>query len=275
MRKLILFLVRYNTAFLFVILQAAALLFIYRTQSYQRSTMFALNAEWSGKVLSAYNNIDDYLNLAKINKKLAAENALLKSVNKAAYFSLTVDRDTVVDTLYSQQYTYINARVINSSFRKRNNYITLNKGKLHGVKPDMAVASTEGVIGVVKDVSPHFCSVIPIIHGQSMISGSFKKTNHFGTITWNGHNYREAQMQDVPREAKIQVGDSIVSNTVSVAFPPNLLIGTVAGFELNPEDQTYDIHINLANDFSSLDFVYIIDNLLKDERVKLESEQGQ
>ena len=273
MRKLILFLVRYNTAFLFIGLQVAAFGLIYNNVSYQHTAMNAMNAEWSGWVLNTYNNIDDYLNLARINKSLANENASLHESGKNAYFSLTTRRDSVVDTLYQQQYTFLSARVINSSFRKRNNYITLNKGRKHGLKADMAVVSASGVVGVVKDVSTHFASVIPLIHGRSLISVGFLNNAHFGTLSWDGVDFRFAQLGDVPREAKISVGDAVVSNTRSTSFPSNMVVGHIEEIELDPEEQTYKITVKLSVDFSALDFVYVVDNLLKEEQLKLEENQ--
>ena len=83
MRKLISFLVRYFTVILFLLLQVLAFYLIYRSQPYQHSAMYTLNAEWSGRTLQAYNNIENYLNLGRINRNLASENATLPSANKA------------------------------------------------------------------------------------------------------------------------------------------------------------------------------------------------
>ncbi len=275
MRKLILFLVRYNTAFLFIALQVVAFGLIYNNVSYQRTTLNAMNAEWSGWILTSYNNIDDYLNLSRINKSLANENASLHESSKSSYFSLTTRRDSIIDTLYQQQYTFLSARVINSSFRKRNNYITLNKGSKHGVKTDMAVVSASGVVGVVNEVSSHFASVIPLIHSRSLISVGFEESSHFGTLSWDGHDYRFAQLNDVPREAQIAKGQPILSNTRSLAFPSNMVVGQIEDLLLDPEEQTYKIKVKLAVDFAALDFVYLIDNLMKDEQQQLEENQAE
>ncbi len=272
MRKLILFLVRYNTAILFLLLQVTALSIIFNTQIYQSSAFYSLNAEWSGRVMSVYKNIDNYLNLAEINESLARENANLRSANKDAYFSLVAKKDTIIDSLFTQQYSYIEARVINSSFTKHNNYITINKGSRHGIKPDMAVTSASGVIGVVKKVSPHFASVLPLVHSRSLLSASFKNNKHFGSLSWDGKNHRTAQLSDIPREAEFVVGDTLVTDSRSLAFPSNLFLGTVKDFTLNQEDQTYSINLNLGVDFSFLDFVYVIDNVLKIEQQNLEQE---
>jgi rod shape-determining protein MreC len=271
MRKLISFLVRYFTVITFLLLQAVAFLFIFKAQPYQRSTIYSLNAEWSGKALKAYNSVEDYLNLARINKNLAAENAALRAANKNAYFSLVVVKSEVVDTLYSRQYTYTEARVINYSYQKQNNYITLNRGLAHGVKPGQAVVATNGVVGVIKDVSKHYSTVVPIIHSKSLVSVKFKNNSFFGPLSWNGKTHRQAQMRDVPREAPIAIGDTIVSSTRSKAFPPGLNVGTVESFVQNTEDLSYEITVELAVDFAALDFVYIIENQLKSELENLEA----
>ena len=271
MRKLILFLVRYNTAILFLLLQVLAFFVIYQTRSFQRSSMYALNAEWSGKTIAMYNRVDDYMNLALINKNLARENANLKSANKNAYFSLVERRDTIIDSLYSLRYTYVEARVINSSINKRNNYITLNRGSLHGLKPDMAVSSPNGAVGIIKDVSRHFATVIPLIHSRSLLGVGFLNSRYSGSMSWDGNNYRFAQITDVPREAQFKIGDTIVSDTRSLSLPGNLMVGTIESFELDPENQTYNMEVRLSVDFASLDFVYVIDNLLRDEQLKLEA----
>lgn len=272
MRKLISFLVRYFTVILFLLLQVVAFYLIYQSQPYQRSTIFALNAEWSGRTLEAYNNIENYLNLGKTNEHLARENAALKSANKNAFFSLVSVNDSVLDSLYQQQYSYLEAKVINSSFTKRNNYLTLNRGSIHGIKPDMAVISDEGAIGVIKDVSTHFSTVIPLIHSRSLLGATFKSNPFFGPLSWNGKTYRLAQITDIPREAPFEKGDTVVTSEQSIAFPAGVIIGTVESFEQNPEDLTYAINIALSANFAALDYVYVVDNLMRTEREELENQ---
>ena len=275
MRKLISFLVRYFTVILFLLLQALAFFLIYRTQPYQHSAMYHLNAEWTGQALQSYSNVENYLNLGKINRNLATENAALRSANKAAYFSLFSTNDTISDTIYRQQYTYIEARVINSSHTKRNNYITINRGRVHGVRSEMAVISASGIIGVVKDVSPHFSTIIPIIHSKSLVSVSFKNNPFFGTLSWPGSDYRKALLADIPREAKFEIGDTLISSERSIAFPAGIMVGTVEAIEQNPEDLSYQLTVALAQDFAALDYVYVVDNLMRLERERLENQSEE
>lgn len=275
MRKLILFLVRYFTVILFLLLQGLAFFLIYRSQPYQHSTLYGLHAAWSGRIFETQDNISNYFKLGRINQNLADENAALRTANKAAYFSLYSQKDTVKDTVYRQQYAYVEAQVVGSSHTKLNNYITINRGKVHGIAPDMGVLSSHGVIGVVKDVSAHYATVIPIIHSKSLLSVDFKKNAFFGTLSWDGKNYRTAQLSDIPREAQFTIGDTIVSSPRSLAFPPGIFVGTVEAFEQNPEDLSYVVSVRLAQNFAALDYVYVINNMMRLERQQLEAQNNE
>lgn len=272
MRKLISFLVRYFTVILFLLLQSLAFLLIFKAQPYQRSAFYSGTAQISGLALSSANNIENYLKLGYINQSLAQQNAALLSAQKTSYFTVYTPDSSKTDTIFRQQYTYIAAEVINSSHTKRNNYITINRGKKHGIQPDMAVISDQGAVGVVKDVSNYFATVIPIIHSKSLLSVDFKSNPYFGTLSWNGKDYRLAQLSDVPREAKFSKGDTIVSSTRSLAFPKGIPVGYVKGFEENPEDLTYQISVKLAQDFAAMHYVYVVKDFLKAERVELENQ---
>ena len=103
--------------------------------------------------MEAYHNAQEFANLKRTNQILAEENARLRTVSKNSYFSLYDVRDTIIDTLYTQQYQYIPAKVVNSTYTYLNNHITLNKGRKHGIEKGMGVINAEGVIGKVKDVS--------------------------------------------------------------------------------------------------------------------------
>ena len=52
-----------------------------------------------------------------------------------------------------------------------------------------------------------------------------------------------------------------------------MVVGQIEEMILDPEEQTYKIKVKLAVDFAALDFVYLIDNLMKEEQLKLEEIQ--
>ncbi len=276
MQYLLQWLWRRRVLFVFIALQAVAITFIARANSYQRAAVLTSANSISGGIMETYSSVHDFINLSETNRNLAAENAALRASLRSSYFQLFADNDTVIDTLYQQHYTYIDAEVINSSIHKRNNYITINRGRMHGVEEDMAVINGFGVLGIVADVSDHFASVIPIIHGSSRLPGRFQKSNFFGSVSWPATaSFREALLSDIPRQAEIAVGDTIVTDTRSSLYPSGIPIGVVDTFYIEPQDQFYEVKLNLSVDFAQLQKVYVVVNLLKSEQLELESNQEE
>ncbi len=270
MRNLLQFLARYHVLLLFIVLQLIALSLTVQSQSFQRSTFYSGANLVSGSVLGSYHQVENFINLRETNRNLARENAELRSTSKSSYFPMYVDRDTIVDTLYNQEYKYINAMVINSSFNKRNNYMTLNRGSAHGIKTGQGVISAEGAVGIIKDVSAHYATVIPLIHSNTRLSGKFKKSNYFGSANWMGGDHRVIRLSDIPRQASFVVGDTVVTDTRSGIFPAGIIVGTVRDYDIEPQDQLYEVDLTLAVDFAKVEHVYVIADLFKEERKALE-----
>ncbi|MGB0178348.1 MAG: rod shape-determining protein MreC, partial [Owenweeksia sp.] len=190
MRYLLAFLYRKRIFLLFLALQIVAFSFIFRSRSFQRSSLLNSSHKVTGEVLETYNDYTQYLDLEHQNERLSEENALLRSLLPDAYLPLSRNTLKAADTAYDVQYTYIKADVINSSFRKSRNFITLNRGALQGVKEEMGVIGPGGAVGIVQNVSDHFSTVIPLINPGISVSGKFKEQKFFGPVNWKNNDYR-------------------------------------------------------------------------------------
>lgn len=213
----------------------------------------------------------EYINLKENNSSLAKENASLKSLLPESFYDNSALRTAVKDTQYFQQYTFINARVVNNSVSRRNNFITLDKGSAHGIQKDMGVISSSGVVGIVKDVSTHYCTVMSVLHKNTKISTRFKNSNYFGSLVWNGENSREATFLEIAKHVKFKQGDTLVTTVYSSIFPEGIMVGTVKSSELKAGDNFYKITVSLSTNFDNLSHVYIVDNLYKNEQLDLEN----
>lgn len=272
MRNLLAFLYGYRTFILFILLEGIAFLWIMNSRSLQRSVFINSSSEVTGTILESFSQFKRYIDLDKQNQYLTEENAKLHSLIRESYLPISSNKLVINDTIYQQQYSYINAKVINSSYRKKANYITLNRGSKQGVTKEMGVIGPQGVIGIINGVSENFCTVMPLINPNLFISGKFAKNNFFGSVNWNLSNYQYANLSDIPRYAKVIAGDTIVSDSRSLAFPEGIPIGVVESYELQEDQNFLKVRIRLSTDFSSLHQVYIIKNLLKNEQLKLEEE---
>ncbi len=270
MRPLIQFFIRNYNFFLFLLLEFFAFLLIFQNNYYQQSAFFNASNAISGGIYSYYSGFTDYLSLKKVNKTLADENSNLLNLQKSSFIKTNNKTFIVNDTLYQQQYTYLSAKVISNTTNRINNYLTLNKGSKQGIKKNMGVISPQGIVGIVKDVSENFCTVTSLLHSKSKISAKIKKNDYVGTIVWNGDDYRIVTMKDVPTHVKIYIGDTIISSGYSMMFPEGISIGTIYLYGTNKGKDFYEIKVKLFNDFNNISYVYIVNNLMKDELNELE-----
>lgn len=228
----------------------------------------------SGDLLERTRSLNNFIDLSEQNERLSDENARLRSITKDAYLPIYSSSDTIEDTVYQTRYAFQEARVITSSYHKQRNFMTLNRGSKHGVKSGMGVIGSEGIVGVINNVSPHFSTVIPLINPSFSVSGIFTGSGFFGPVQWNNQDYRYAYLIDIPRYAEIDPGDTIVTDERSMIFPAGLKIGFVDSYELQEDQNFFSVRLELATDFSSTNYVYIITDHLKEELVELEQENA-
>lgn len=255
---------------LFLFLEILSFSLILRSNFYQKSVFFNSSNAFTGRIVQTFSLFTDYLHLKEVNRQLTEENATLKSYHKSSF--VYDDRKIFIykDTLYQRKYTYLPAKVINNSIHRPDNYLTLNVGSKHGVQPGMGVVAPSGVVGIVKDVSPHYASVYSILNSESKISGKVGADEIIGTVEWPGRHYRFADLKDIARHYKIENGDTVFTSSFSQIFPANIPIGYISDFSENKAYDFYQIRIELATDFSKISDVYVVVTYKSEEQLQLE-----
>jgi rod shape-determining protein MreC len=269
MRNLFLFIWKNNFFFLFILLEVAAFYLIIRHNKFQNTGFFNSSNALTGTIYRSYDNITDYLNLKKANELLAEENARLLSESAGAF----VDTNTqiaVIEDNFKRKFEYREAKVINNTINRRNNFITLDRGSAHGIETGMGVIAPDGVVGIVNQVSENFCTVISLLHKNTRISSKLKSSGYLGPVSWEGGDPSEGSLDDIPKHAKLAIGDTIVTSGASGTFPEGIMVGTIADFTLKDGDNFYRIKLNLATDFGKLSYVYVVNNLMAKELKELE-----
>lgn len=170
-----------------------------------------------------------------------------------------------------RQYFYTPATVINNTIYRKTNYLTINKGTRHGVLPDMAVISANGIVGVVQNASKNYATIISVLNTKLGVSAKLKNSKFYGSIKWDGLNYRKVILNEIPNHAVIHLGDSVVTSGYSIIFPEGIMIGTISDFAEDSEGSNfYDIKLKLSTDMKKLNHVFVVGNFLKDEQKELE-----
>ncbi|MCK5840459.1 MAG: rod shape-determining protein MreC, partial [Bacteroidales bacterium] len=260
---------RHYLFFLFLILEFVSFIFIINHSYYQRATIISSANGITGYVYNTTNSITGYFGLKKANKELAEENARLRSLESVVLLATDTLQHFREDSTHKQLYRYINAKVISNSISKRNNYLLLNKGLSQGVGNDMAVITPKGVVGIVKNVSLNFSSVLSVLHKQTRISAKIKKNNQLGTLIWQGTNYRVGTVKDIPTHIQLNIGDTITTSGFSYIFPEEIPIGSINEYYIREGDNFYTIKLDFFVDYNNLSNVMVVDNLMKKEQDSL------
>jgi len=271
MRNLIYFLYRYYTFLLFFALEMFSIVVLYRYNNYQKANFLNFTGGVASQFYETVNNTTNYFSLREINDSLLNENARLRGQLLNAYYQNGFAQTSINDTVYKQQYAYVAANVVNNSVMQRNNYITIDKGSSHGIKPDMGVIGSNGVVGIITSVSEHFSTIRSALNSNTKISCMFKKNNAFGSLEWNGDDPKFSMLKYVNKHVEVTMNDEIVTSNYSTLFPQGIPVGKVYSHLIEADDNFYNIKVELNTNFSTLKNVYVIVNFMKEEQLKVEA----
>lgn len=270
MQQIISFLYKNKYILLFLLLELMAVFFTIQSHSYHKSKFVNSSNFITGGIYNKMNNFKELILLKKDNKRLAEENVHLKNLLYLQNKSTNQINLEIIDTInFYQKFNFIAAKVINNEFRKNNNYLTINKGIIDGIKTDFGVINNKGIIGITKSISKHYTTVLSILNVNSRINVKLTNSNHFGSLSWNNKAYNTVQLLDLPFQSIIKVGDTIITGGKSTIFPEGILVGTIKDFKTKNNNYEY-INITLFNDMSSIGYVEIINNFDKKEIKSLE-----
>lgn len=270
MQQIINFIFRNSTRLLFLLLLITSLTLTIQSHSYHRSTVVNSTNVITGSVYEKVSEVNTYFSLREQNNKLAQENASLRKIlfNQKDSVS-TLKKDSVKGY---DKIEVIQSRVINNSYNISENYLTINSGSLQGIKPDMGVVNSQGIVGIVEKTSPRYATILSVLNIKSKINAKVKKSNHFGSLIWNAKNAGYVQLVEIPRLASVKKGDTIVTGGRSTIFPENIPVGIIDKIYTDTETNYYTINVRLFNDMTNLNHVYIISNKESAEINKLEKE---
>jgi rod shape-determining protein MreC len=273
MNKIGIFFLRFNGLFVFLILETFSLyLYLSQNSTPEKSAFLSSANRMVGNVYDYTNKWVRYWNLSAVNDSLAKENARLKMKLPSSQFSDATNTSNVKDSLYQQQFKYTEAVVINNVVNRRNNYFTISKGAKHGIRTHTGVlnASGEGVVGVILSVSQHFSTAMSVLHEDTKISAKVKRSGYFGVMTWNGTDARKMTLEAIPKHTKLLRGDTIITSGYSSIFPEGVVIGIIEDFKVEPGSNFYNAQVVLSADLNRIQYVYVVDDLMREERKKLE-----
>jgi rod shape-determining protein MreC len=275
--KIFILIRRSSVLLLFLLLQGISISMLVKYNKSQQAKYFEVAYEITGKINKKYSSFTNYFGLGDVNRRLAAENNRLHNIVSSNFTFIDTTSQVKMDTAVVdssrliRKYLWRNARVINNTVSSQNNYLTLERGRKQGIEPDMAVMGSTGIVGRVTDVSDNMCIVMSLLHRKSTISVSLKNSGNNGSLTWDGVNPALLQLSGISKSNQLKVGDTILTSNISRSFPPGLMVGTIASATLNKGGNDYLIQVKPGTNFSNVQQVEVIENLLQNEQQELES----
>ncbi len=269
MQQIFNFIFKNSYKLLFLLLLSVSFALTVQSHSYHRSKIISSANFLSGGVYQKINDLSEYFNLQTQNEALAIENARLKSLLFNKKDSVSKGKINEINGL--DKIEIMVSKVIHNSYNVTENYLTLNSGDLAGLKTDMGVVNNLGIVGIIANTSKNYATVQSILNFKSKINAKIKKSNHFGTLQWDGKSTGFVQLIDVPRLASVRKGDTIVTGGQSDIFPENIGVGTIDKAYIDNVSHFYTLKIKLFNDMTNLGHVYVIKNKDRQEILDLEA----
>ena len=273
MNNLLYFFIKARPWILFTVYAVIGCILLFNSNPYQHSVYLTSANSISTGVYNAATGVTSYFNLRNINEDLQRRNSDLElellalKQQMLQFHDMEYAQTHPVDSAL-QRYNFILAHVINNSVHRPHNYITIQKGALDGIKPDMGVVDQNGVVGKGNVVGPHSARIISLLNNNLRLSCKVKSSNTVGSLVWDGDDYRVALLEEIPRHATFNKGDTIITSGYSTSFPEGIPVGVILGEKKGHDDNFHTLMVKLFTDFSKLSTVRIIvDNMAEELKV--------
>lgn len=210
------------------------------------------------------NNVDDLLNTYDENKRLKSRleefGTLQAKVNE-----LKVENDKLKDLVGKKDdlrnFNPIQASVIARNPDQWEEKLILNVGSMGGVKVNMAVLTSKGLIGKIVQTTPYTSQVELLSTNNSNYRVSAvvanKKSEAFGLVEGFDSKRGELILKRIDSSLPVKKGDKVTTSGLGGIFPKGVLIGEITKVSTDDYGLTKLAYVKPAADFSMLDHVVI------------------
>lgn len=155
---------------------------------------------------------------------------------------------------------YINATVINRNVNYWFNEITINKGSKDGIKENLAVITSNGLIGKTIKVSKN-TSIIKLLTDENMenkISVKIEYEDKFVYGLLSKYENEYFIIDGISNNIKIKEGAKVTTSGLTDLFPSGILIGHVKEITTDNFDLSQILKVKSEVDFNDIYFVTIL-----------------
>ena len=257
-------------AAIFIALEIAALSMLNNNSQLQNAWFSRGSHAFMGSVWGFTQNIKDYFSLRTANDELALENHKLRT--KLARFEGMADDEANSQTDKVGNFRYSPATIVKISNNTQHNYFIVGKGSKDGITVGSGVITGKGAVGVIDAVSENFSYARSFRNFGMSISSRIGRMGSVGPMEWDGRSRNKAILKEIPHHMEFHEGDTVFTSGYSSIFPADIPLGIVGAAKI-VNGATYEIDVELFEDFGALRYVTIVDNAAFEEIKRLEETQ--
>jgi len=272
MSRIIQILIRNHVFFLFIFLECLALKIFISNNFVAESSLSKKMTKISAQFFNKEKEIREYFFLREIHDSLLIANERLFRRNLFLTNQLEkINNISLYNTEGVNTKFITQTKILRNSWNKKQNFITIQSGKKDSIKSNMGVVNSDNsLVGITYTTTEHFSTIISLINTDLMISAKIKNLGHYGSLIWDGKDPNTIQLYDIPKHAKVAIGDTVITSGYSNILPPNINIGVITQYKPEKNTNFLNISVSLFADFTNIESVYIINSLWKSEREMIE-----
>ena len=242
MTRIIQILIKNHVFFLFIILQFISFKILSNHNLIIESGFSKISTEISGFLFEKETSIKEYFWLKEVNTELLKEQKILLEEIEGLKTLASLNHSLLNDSIENPS-TMIQAKIVKNTWQKKNNFIVISGGSKNNITSNLGVVNNNNLIGMTYTISENFSTIISLLNTDFMVSAKIKNSGYYGSLNWNGDNFQLIELKDIPKHAKINIGDTIITSGYSNTFPENINIGVIEKCVI--EDKTNFVNISV------------------------------
>lgn len=160
------------------------------------------------------------------------------------------------------EYTPINSTVLSRNKSYWFNTLTIDKGKNDGIKEDMAVITSKGLIGKISKVYTS-SSEVKLITSDDInykVSIAIKNNDNDIYAILNGYDQKQKLFKViwVNKTVTIEKNTQVVTSGLGELFPAGIYVGTVEKVETDKYNLSQTLYIKNDQNFNSIHYVTVL-----------------
>tara|TARA_A200000113_G_scaffold215666_1_gene220162 strand:+ start:3299 stop:4093 length:795 start_codon:yes stop_codon:yes gene_type:complete len=211
-----------------------------------------------------FNWLDNQLFLNKKLEVLSSENLRLSLENQIlkVHEAENIRYREFLNFKRRESIDFIGADVISKGFSSNMSSLLINRGLKDGVNINFPVLSSKGVVGKITSVSENSSEVQLISDVNFRLSVKIVPDEVEGILRWISEDVCE--IAELKKISDIEIGDIVLTSSLSIYFPPNLPVGEVISIFEKSNSSNRIVKIKLFSDLSTINQLFVL--FTKDEK---------